>query len=489
MKYLLKYSPEITIKSRPVRNRFVRQLCANLNKLLQAVDEAIAITSRWDYLEMYAPDTWADEQEVLEKILADTPGISSFARVHQYSLQDFDALLQQTLEHYQARLAGKTFAVRCKRVGKHDFTSVDVETFIGGGLRQQTQAAGVKLKNPDLTVRLEIRDQEAFIIDEIRSGLGGFPLGTQDGVLSLISGGFDSAVASYMSIRRGLTTHFCFFNLGGREHEVAVKEVALYLWMRYASSHPVKFVTVPFEHVVGEIIEKVDNSQMGVVLKRMMLRAAEAVAGELQISALVTGEAVAQVSSQTLPNLAVIDKVSDMLVLRPLIMSEKQDIIDLARQIGTEEFSAVIPEYCGVISVKPTTRASLSRIEREERKFNMEILNAAIRNRVILSIDRIGREETAASSDGPVIESEAGSATIIDIRHPDEEERKPLKLQHQPVQKIPFFKLNTAFSSGLMDESVRYLLYCDKGIMSRLHASFLIEQGFKNVGVYRPTRI
>jgi thiamine biosynthesis protein ThiI len=292
-----------------------------------------------------------------------------------------------------------------------------------------------------------------------------------------------------MSIRRGLTTHFFFFNLGGREHEIAVKEVALYLWMRYASSHPVKFVTVPFERVVSEIIEKVDNSQMGVVLKRMMLRAAEAVAEEMQISALVTGEAVAQVSSQTLPNLAVIDQVYDILVLRPLIMSEKQDIIDLARKIGTEEFSAVIPEYCGVISVKPTTRASLSRIEREERQFDMEILKSAIRDRVELSIDRVGREEGSVPQDSLRIEAEAGSATIIDIRYPDKEERKPLTLQSQKILKIPFFKLNSLFNSGQLDKSVEYLLYCDKGIMSRLHASFLVEQGFKNVGVYRPARI
>lgn len=453
------------------------------------LDDAIEVSSHWDYLQVTVPEALFGLQQSLEKTLSDTPGISTYARVHQYALVDFEDLFRHTLEHYRERLAGKTFAVRCKRVGKHSFTSVDVESYVGGGLRQQSQAAGVKLKHPELTVRLEIRDQEVFIIDEIKTGLGGFPLGTQDVVLSLISGGFDSAVSSYMSIRRGLTTHFCFFNLGGREDEIAVKEVALYLWMRYASSHPVKFVTVPFERVVNEIIEKVDNSQMGVVLKRMMLRAAEAVAEEMKISALVTGEAVAQVSSQTLPNLAVIDQVSDILVLRPLIMSEKQDIIDLARKIGTEEFSAVIPEYCGVISVKPTTRASFSRIEREERQFDMEILKSAIRDRVELSIDRVGREEGSVQQDSLRIEAEAGSATIIDIRHPDEEERKPLILQSQKILKIPFFKLNSLFNSGQLDKSVEYLLYCDKGIMSRLHASFLIEQGFKNVGVYRPARI
>src|SRR5690606_16928301 len=131
------------------------------------------------------------------------------------------------------------------------------------------------------------------------------------------------------------------------EHELAVKELAFYLWNKFGSSHHIYFISVPFEDVVREILEKVENSYMGVTLKRMMLRVAAQVADEIGAEALVTGESVAQVSSQTLKNLAVIDEVCPMLVLRPLVMSDKQDIVDMARRIGTAQFSAVIPEYCG----------------------------------------------------------------------------------------------------------------------------------------------
>src|SRR5690625_5153738 len=103
---------------------------------------------------------------------------------------------------------------------------------------------------------------------------------------------------------------------------------------------------------------------MGVILKRMMLRAATDVAEALKLPALVTGESVAQVSSQTLPNLSVIDRVTDALVLRPLITMDKGDIIDMSRRIGTETFAAEIPEYCGVISVRPTTSARLHMVKR-----------------------------------------------------------------------------------------------------------------------------
>jgi thiamine biosynthesis protein ThiI len=486
MRYLLKYSPEMTIKSRPVRARFVKQLSRNLSVLLKRINEEISVVSKWDYLEINSPQELEENKRLIETVLASTPGIASIASTQHVILDDLDSVLTHTLKLFSERLQGKTFAVRCKRAGKHSFTSVDVEKFIGAGLNRQTESLGVNLSKPDVTVRLEIREQDVFIIDELVQGLGGFPLGTQDSVLSLISGGFDSAVSSYLSIKRGLLTHYCFFNLGGHEHEIAVQEVALYLWMRYGASHRVKFISVPFEAVVGEIISKVDNSQMGVVLKRMMLRAASQLADQLNIDALVTGEAVAQVSSQTLANLAVINNVSETLVLRPLIMSEKQDIIDLAKKIGTEEFSAVIPEYCGVISVRPTTKAHEHRIEKEEAHFDFSILEAAIKEATFSTIDQLLENEKKAAVELLEVQTVPAQAIVIDIRHPDEEELSPLNIPADEIQKIPFFKLNTAFENGSVEKNIQYLLYCEKGMMSRLHASYLVDKGFTNVGVYRP---
>ncbi|MDG2090034.1 MAG: tRNA 4-thiouridine(8) synthase ThiI [Gammaproteobacteria bacterium] len=487
MKYLLKYSPEITIKSRPVRARFVKQLSRNLTTLLKKIDEGIKVISKRDYLEVNIPIEAEESRRLIESVLTSTPGVATIASTNHMLLENLEDVLTHALSMFTERLNGKTFAVRCKRAGKHTFTSVEVEKFIGAGLNVQTQALGVNLSKPDITVRLEIREQDVFIVDELMKGLGGFPLGTQDGVLSLISGGFDSAVSSYLSNKRGLLTHYCFFNLGGHEHEIAVKEVALYLWMRYGSSHRVKFISVPFEAVVGEIISKVDNSQMGVVLKRMMLRVGSRLAADFNLDALVTGEAVAQVSSQTLTNLAVIDDISETLVLRPLIMSEKQDIIDLAKKIGTEKFSAVIPEYCGVISVKPTTKARLHRIEREEDRFDFSILEAAIEATKYSNIDQLIDEEKKAPIELREVDSVPEQTIVIDIRHPSEEELSPLKTPGDEIKKIPFFKLNTAFEGDEILKDTQYFLYCDKGIMSRLHASYLVDKGYSNVGVYRPS--
>lgn len=484
MKYLVKYSPEMTIKSRPVRSRFAKQLKNNLVVLLGRISPEIEIIGKWDYIQINVPDSLQSELGHIEQILASTQGICFFEEVQHSKYEDLDDIFAKTLPIYRDKLDGKTFAVRCNRSGNQPFNSMDVEKFVGGGLNQNTQAAGVNLNNPDVVVKIEVRNENLFVVEKTHRGLNGFPMGAQDGVLSLISGGFDSAVSSYLSMRRGLLTHFCFFNLGGDEHEIAVKEVALYLWMRYGSTHPVRFITVPFEEVVREILEKVDNSQMGVVLKRVMLRAATRVAEKMNVEVLVTGESVAQVSSQTLRNLSVIDKVTDALVLRPLAMMEKQDIVDLARSIGTEEFSAVIPEYCGVISVNPTTRARMHKIEKQEGRLDLGVLDVAVENAVSVSIDRIDFEEERSCKEVRIVAAPEFGEVILDIRHPDEEEKQPLTLTSNVVEKIPFYKLNSAFPS--LSAETDYLLYCSKGLMSSLHAAYLLEQGFDNVGVYRP---
>ncbi len=483
MKFIVKLFPEITIKSAPVRKRFIKQLRKNIRKTLKRADENIEVTGVWDYIEV---TTSTDDPVMVAEagdLLSHIPGICYWLQVAGYPLTDMDDILEKAVAAHADELAGKTFCVRCQRSGKHEFRSVDVERYVGGGLNQQTEAAGVSLSKPEVTIRIEIKRDRYFLVQKRGEGLGGYPLGTQEPVLSLISGGFDSTVSSFLTMKRGIRTHFCFFNLGGHAHELAVKEVAYYLWNRFGASHHVRFVTVPFEEVVREILEKVDNSQMGVILKRMMLRAATSVAQEMDLTALVTGEAVAQVSSQTMTNLSVIDSATDHLVLRPLITMDKQDIIDIAAKIGTEEFVKNIPEYCAVISKNPTTCARKDRIEAEEAKFDFAVLEEAVNTRRVVSVndivaDDLKREEVE------VVDHLGQDDIIVDIRHPDEEDIKPFQVPGREVLHIPFYQLRTRFPE--LDKEKQYLLYCEKGVMSQLHAMHLRDEGHENVGVYSP---
>jgi thiamine biosynthesis protein ThiI len=351
-------------------------------------------------------------------------------------------------------------------------------------LNQAVESARVQLKDPDVTIRLEIKQDQLFIITEQHKGLGGFPIATQEDVLSLMSGGFDSGVSSYQMIRKGARTHYCFFNLGGSAHEVGVKQISYYLWNKYGASHRVKFFAVDFEPVIAEILEKVDNSQMGVVLKRMMIRAASAIAKQRNIQALVTGESLGQVSSQTLTNLNVIDRVTDTLILRPLTAYDKQEIIDIAREIGTEDFSKTIPEYCGVISNKPTVKAVLSRIEAEEQKFDMSILERVVEQTRVYDMRDIGEQTAEEVTAVETVSDIDENAIVLDIRSPEEEDENPLILEGVTVKHLPFYRLSTQF--GDLPQDKTYLLYCDRGVMSQLQALYLKDSGFTNVKVYRP---
>ncbi|RJT43093.1 tRNA uracil 4-sulfurtransferase ThiI [Rahnella woolbedingensis] len=482
MKFIIKLFPEITIKSQSVRLRFIKILSSSIRNVVRPHDETLAVVRHWDHIEVRSKDE--SKHDLIQELLCRIPGIRYVEEVEDRPYTDVHNIFEQTLEAYRSEVEGKTFCVRVKRRGTHDFTSTEVERYVGGGLNQHIESAKVSLKDPQVTVKLEINEDKLVLVKSRLEGQGGYPIGTQEDVMSLISGGFDSGVSSYMLMRRGCRVHYCFFNLGGAAHEIGVKQVAHYLWNRFGSSHRVRFIAVDFEPVVGEILEKIEDGQMGVVLKRMMVRAASSIAERYGVQALVTGEALGQVSSQTLTNLRLIDNVSDTLILRPLISHDKEHIIKIAREIGTEDFAKTMPEYCGVISKSPTVKAVKAKIEAEEAMFDFDILDKVVSEARNVDIREIAAQLTEAVPEVETVAEFDPTDIVLDVRAPDEVEAQPLVLEKVEVKPLAFYKLATQF--GSLDQSKTYLLYCDRGVMSRLQALYLKEQGFDNVKVYRP---
>lgn len=486
MKFIARLFPEITIKTRPVRKLLTNSLGQNLRTVLRRICPEVTVKSDWDGIIITTPRETPDSiNEAVAEALECIPGLAHINAVVEHPLSNFEQMLEQTLAVWGDALDGKTFRVSVKRTGEHEFSSMDLERYIGGGLRQRTRAAGVQLKQPDVDVRLEIKRNTFYIVEQQRPGLGGFPLGSQDSVLTLVSGGFDSLVAAFQMMRRGVKNQFLFFNLGGAAHENGVKEVVYYLWKRYGSSHKVDFISVPFEPVVEEILTQVEDRYMGVVLKRMMIRAACRIAEDHKLPALVTGEAIAQVSSQTLPNLSLIDAVADRLVIRPLIVTDKPAIIQQARDIGTAAFSERMPEYCGVISRKPNAACKREAVEAAEKTFDHGVLEKVLteaRVEVITELTFQSQAELAVTMNR--VAEQDPAAIIIDLRHPAEAEQSPLVVEGHEVVSIPFYSLNRRFAQ--LDQARNYLLYCDKGVMSKLHALHLEDAGYTNVGLYSP---
>jgi len=477
-KFIVKFFPEIMIKGSSAKKQMINQLFNNLTKLLKQIDEEINLRKFFDKIEIVCPIDLVTETR---QILLETPGIELVLEAIQFdqvtTLEQIKVIVNDAMHQ---EIEGKTFVVRAKRSGTHDFKSTQIEQTVGGYMLAHNKTKGVDLRTPEVTINVELMNNQLNIITLKHKGLGGFPLGTQGDILSLMSGGFDSTVASYLTMKRGIKTHFIFFNLGGVAHEIGVKQVALYLWNKFGSSHDVSFISVPFDDVITEIFRSTAESYMGVTLKRLMLKASEKIADDLGIDALLTGESVAQVSSQTLRNLALIDQVTNKLILRPLSTMNKPEIMSIANDIGTRRFAETMPEYCGVISKNPITHGSYKRMEEESRKFDYSVLDAAIENAVSIKVKEIVNDVSDIGQMEVISDLTSGEFTVIDIRQSDD----CIETSSETL-KIPFYKLKNEFKKLPQDKE--YLFYCDKGILSQLHAQYLRDaENFTNIRVYRP---
>ena len=477
-KFIIKYFTEIMIKGTTAKRQMISQVYNNLVNILSKISKDIKVRKFFDKVEVVCPIEVVAEVRMR---LLDTPGIQQILEAVQFdnmnTLDDIKVVVNETMAH---EIQGKTFVVRCKRMGTQEFKSTQVEQTVGGYMLAMNDTKGVALKGAEYTINLELEFAQLNVITHKHMGMGGFPIGSQGSILSLMSGGFDSTVASYLTMKRGIKTHFIFFNLGGIAHEIGVKQVAYYLWNKFGNSHRVQFISIPFDDVVTEIFKSVSEPYMGVMLKRLMLMASEKIADTMSIDALVTGESVAQVSSQTLRNLALIDQATNKLVLRPLSMMSKPDIIDIANKIGTTRFAESMPEYCGVISKNPVTHGNYERTASEARRFDYTILDEAVKNSAFINVDEMDQNISEIGQMEVISDLSSGDYTVIDIRQSDDCIETSVE-----TLKIPFYKLKSEFKKLPQDKE--YLFYCEKGILSQLHAQFLRDaENYTNIKVYRP---
>lgn len=484
MKFIIRLFPEISIKSKPVRNRLIRQVRQNLVNVCKHHGISVNAYAQWDKVVAIFDETITKDRAITE--LSRIPGIHSFMEVNEYPFTTLDSLFDEIKDVVGPSIENKTFAVRVKRKGQHEFNSQMAERVIGGKFKASFPNKGVCLDNPEVLIHIEIEKQIAYLSGEKHLGIGGYPVGSQGEVFSLISGGFDSGVSTYDVLHRGCRVNYLFFNMGGTAHEIGVKQESYFLWDRFASSHRVRFVTIPFEPIVGQILERTHHGVRGVILKRMMMRVGSLVAKKFDAEALVTGESLGQVSSQTLRNLTHIDNVCDVLLLRPLVTADKQDIIDKSREIGTIGFAESMPEYCGVISDHPNVCPSASFVEEEEAKMDSDLVQKAFESMKVVDINDIPKDTTKLKTEVETVSELLSNEVVLDVRAPDDVEKAPLTVEGHEVITMPFYK--TASDFHTLDQIKTYALYCDQGVMSLMQAKQLKEKGYHNVKVYRPSK-
>ena len=273
----------------------------------------------------------------------------------------------------------RTFKVETKRADKqYPLNSIQVSQEVGGRLAETFPEVRAEMKSPDLTVYVEIREKAAYVHTPSVLGAGGLPVGTGGRALSLLSGGLDSPVASWMIARRGVELELIHFVSPPYTSPQAQEKVAQLAQILTASCGRMKLHIVPFTRIQEEIRRHCPEAYFTLIMRRFMMRLSERVAKQSGVTAIVTGESLGQVASQTMKALAVTESVVSSPVLRPLIGMDKVDIIHMSRKIGTYDTSILPYEDCCTVFTPrhPATRPALAEVEAAEAALDVETLCA-----------------------------------------------------------------------------------------------------------------
>ncbi|MBI4488992.1 MAG: tRNA 4-thiouridine(8) synthase ThiI [Deltaproteobacteria bacterium] len=315
----------------------------------------------------------ADGEEISHRVQT-VFGVANFSFVER-TAADLEVLKSRVLDC----IDGKQFAsfrIDTKR-GDKDFplTSPEINREVGAAVKERS-GARVDLRNAALTVSIEILPGDAFFGFDKIAGAGGLPVGVSGRVVSLISGGIDSPVASYRMMQRGCRLTFVHFHSTpylDKTSQEKVRELVRLLTRHQFSS---RLYLVPFGEIQRQIVAAVLRPLRVILYRRMMMRIAESIAKKVRAGALVTGESLGQVASQTLENLAAIEDASTLPILRPLVGMDKQEIVDQARKIGTFDTSCIPDQDCCQLFVPrhPATKARLIDVERAESPLDLSAL-------------------------------------------------------------------------------------------------------------------
>ena len=328
---------------------------------------------------------------VLERV-KHIPGITGFAVCVKTSQRNMDDMCKIALEFFSDSAAGaQSFKVNTKRSDKRfPINSRDISAQIGEYILTNTPGIRVDLHNPEAVLWIEIRNYVYFYVNSL-PGVGGLPYGSSGKGVLLLSGGLDSPIAGYLSARRGVEIFPIYFHSPPFVSERAadkVRDLAQVL-ARYGGN--IALNVIPFTDVQLFLKDNVQEEKLTIMLKRAMLRIASAYAKNIGAQCLITGDSIGQVASQTIQSLAAVHSAAELTVLRPLAAMDKQDIVDIARKLGTFEISIRPYDDCCTLFVakhpenKPNTRI----IERIEAKLEAELaplLEKALENAVISTL-------------------------------------------------------------------------------------------------------
>lgn len=362
------------------RSNFEDALIKNMRRRLKTLGN-VSVKKSQSTIYVEPQDAAFDFDEALSRVQK-IFGIARFSRacVCEKTTEDIFSKAPVYLKPIMENI--KTFKVEAKRADKRfPLTSPEICREVGAILLESYPHLTVDVHNPECTVYVEIRDYAAYIHAEQLPGAGGLPVGTAGNASILISGGIDSPVAAWTMAKRGLRLNAIHFASPPYTSPRAEQKVRTLLKKVAAYSGTINLAIVPFTEIQDEIAKNCPEDYFTLIMRRMMMRISERIASKSGSLALITGESLGQVASQTLPALVTTDSVVNMPVLRPLIGMDKEEIIAISRKIDTFETS-ILPyeDCCTVFTPKhPKTRPTLSSVEEAEKKLDvLHLTNKAI---------------------------------------------------------------------------------------------------------------
>jgi len=457
MKFLLRLSSDLTTKADKTRRRFLRILIANLRDAFQAEGLTASVDPGWVRVLVTCDDARA--ADVARRVF----GVHSVSPVEEIAPGSLEELVDRAAAFFEPHMRGKTFAVRARKATPVAYRSHDIEVELGAKLAPHGK---VQLVNPQVTCSVEVRDKHTYLFHDSYAGWRGLPGGTEGRAVALVSGGFDSAVAAWMMLRRGVALDYVFCRLGGPTHQFGALRVMQIVGERWSYGDTPRIHVVPFEDVVHQIRSAARPALWQLVLKRLMYRTAAAVARERHGQAIVTGEALGQVSSQTLRNLRALDGRLPLPVLRPLLGMDKEEIIDRAREIGTYEVSATVQEYCDIVPERPSTSADPRSLAHDEDKVEFD-LPAILSQRRVLELRKIPVSELSLPD--YEIDVIPPDAEVLDLRglHAYRAWHYPGALHLDVGQALQIL--------DKLDRSKTFVAYCEIGLKSA-HLAYRMRQ-------------
>lgn len=458
---IVRYS-EIGLKGVRARKMMEKRLRSNIAAGLARVGETVSF--KWERGRLFV-DGYGSEEKVRD-VLGRTMGVKSFSVATDMKFNSPADVVEKAVSLYSQKVSGKKFAVRSRRAGGQNFNTVNLNVMVGDSLYAYSK--GVDLENPDIEINIELRNDTAYFYTESIPGPGGLPIGSEGGLVALVSGGIDSPVAAWMMLKRGSPLDFVFVSLAHPVDTLDFLQSVKVLRDRWMHGYDPVIHIIDGQILVDQLVAHDEYLAPSVTFKRILYLVSQHICRDSGYFGIVTGESLGQVSSQTPENLMAINSGIDIPVYRPLIGMDKDDISQVARKIGTFPVSSK-GEFCSLFSKSTVMGVTRDQVNHDMGRF--DFLDDLLKRDTIIRGSGLDEYAKTLSAKDFAATKLTDNAIVVDLRG----EEKYAEW-HVPGS-IHSSLAGVRVLIETHGKNKPYIFYCQKGLQSAYAASEARKMG------------